>query len=155
MRGIQLTHVLTPAEALDPDRLANYDGLMIYGNHLEITPAQEKALLDFVEGGKGLIAIHCASYMFHNSDKYIALVGGQFQRHGTGEFTAEIVKPDHPARRGREAVCDLGRDLRPHEAQPGRSHGADGARGPGRPRAVHVGEDPGQGPRVLHGLRPR
>ncbi len=99
-RGIQLTHVLTPAEALDPDRLANYDGLMIYGNHLEITPAQEKALLDFVEGGKGLIAIHCASYMFHNSDKYIALVGGQFQRHGTGEFTAEIVKPDHPALAG-------------------------------------------------------
>ena len=38
--------------------------------------------------------------LFHNSDKYIALVGGQFQRHGTGEFTAEIVKPDHPALAG-------------------------------------------------------
>ena len=32
-RGIQLTHVLTPAEALTPEKLAHYDALMIYGNH--------------------------------------------------------------------------------------------------------------------------
>ena len=44
---------------------------MIYANHKTITPEQEKALLDFVEGGKGLVAIHCASFMFTESERYI------------------------------------------------------------------------------------
>jgi putative membrane-bound dehydrogenase-like protein len=99
-RGIQLTHVLTPAEALNPEKLAHYDALMIYGNHEAITPEQEKTLINFVEGGKGVVAIHSASAMFPKSDAYISLIGGQFQRHGTGEFTAEIVKPDHPVMKG-------------------------------------------------------
>jgi putative membrane-bound dehydrogenase-like protein len=99
-KGIQITHVMTPEEALDPAILANYDGLMIYANHKAITPAQEQALMAFVEGGKGVIAIHCASAMFTDSAKYIALVGGEFQRHGTRDFTAEIVKPDHPVMQG-------------------------------------------------------
>ena len=56
----------------------------------------------------------------------------------------------------RPAVPDLGRDLRAHEAQ----HRSDrtvlmervDATGP---RAVDVGADAGQGPRVLHGVRAR
>jgi putative membrane-bound dehydrogenase-like protein len=102
-RGIQLTHVMTPEEALTPAKLAHYDALMIYANHKTITPEQEKALLDFVEGGKGLVAIHCASFMFTGSERYSPLIGGQFLRHGTGEFTAEIVNPDHPAIAGVKA----------------------------------------------------
>ncbi len=38
--------------------------------------------------------------MFTDSARYIALVGGEFQRHGEGEFTAEIVAPGHPAIEG-------------------------------------------------------
>jgi putative membrane-bound dehydrogenase-like protein len=101
-QGIQLTYVRTPEEAFDPARLRYYDALMIYGNHTTLAPAQEKVLLDFVEGGKGLIAIHSASAEFTNSAAYISLIGGQFQRHGTGDFTAEIVRPEHPVMRGIE-----------------------------------------------------
>jgi putative membrane-bound dehydrogenase-like protein len=99
-RGIQLTHVLTPEEALTPDKLAHYDALMIYGNHTTLTPEQEKALLAFVEAGKGVVAIHSASAMFTSAPAYISLIGGEFQRHGTGEFTAEIVQPNHPVMQG-------------------------------------------------------
>ena len=99
-RGIQLTYVMRPEDALTPEQLANYDALVIYANHKTLTPEQETALLAFVEGGKGVVAIHCASAMFTDSDRYIGLVGGQFQRHGTGEFTAEIVAPGHPAIEG-------------------------------------------------------
>jgi putative membrane-bound dehydrogenase-like protein len=99
-RGIQLTHVNTPAEALVPEKLAYYDGIVIYGNHETITPEQDKALSDFVNGGKALIALHSASFMFRQSPTYIPMVGGQFLRHGTGEFSAEIVQPNHPAMAG-------------------------------------------------------
>src|SRR6185436_11415803 len=86
--------------ALNAATLAKYDALMIYANHTTITPEQEKALLDYVAGGKGFLPIHSASFCFQNSPAYIALVGAQFQRHGTGEFTAEIVKSDHPVMAG-------------------------------------------------------
>src|SRR5262249_48855670 len=84
-RGIDLTYT-DKVEALDPKLLASYDGLIVYANTTKITPVQEKALLDFVEGGKGFIPLHCASYCFLNSPKYIELVGAQFQKHGTGTF---------------------------------------------------------------------
>ena len=90
-----------PAD-LNPAKLGQYDALMIYANHTSITPEQEKALLDYVEGGKAFLPIHSASFCFQNSPAYIALVGAQFQKHGTGEFTAEIVKPEHPVMKGLE-----------------------------------------------------
>ena len=93
-KGIQLTHVATPEEALRPEVLAHYDALMIYANHKTLTPAQEQALVSFVEGGKGLLALHCASAMFTEAARYIPIVGGEFSTHGTGEFSAEIVAKD-------------------------------------------------------------
>ncbi len=85
---------------LNKANLARYDGLIIYANHTTISPRQEAALLSFVENGKGLIALHCASYCFLNSPKYISLVGGQFQSHKTGTFRPRIVDPKHPALKG-------------------------------------------------------
>jgi type 1 glutamine amidotransferase len=97
--GIDIAYTADPND-LNTANLAKYDALMIYANHTNITPDQEKALLDFVAGGKGFLPIHSASFCFQNSPAYIELVGAQFQRHGTGEFTAEIVKPDHPVMAG-------------------------------------------------------
>jgi hypothetical protein len=84
-RGIELVYT-DKLEDLNAENLAKYDGLAIYANHERISPAQEKALLDYVAGGKGLIALHCASYCFLNSPMYVELVGAQFDRHGTGTF---------------------------------------------------------------------
>jgi putative membrane-bound dehydrogenase-like protein len=99
-RGIQMTHLSTPEEALVASTLRHYDGLVIYANHETITPEQEQALVDFVEGGRALVAIHSASFMFTKAPRYIPMVGGQFLKHGTGDFTAEIVAPDHPVMKG-------------------------------------------------------
>ncbi len=85
---------------LNSENLNRYDGLIIYANHTKISPEQEKALLDYVENGKGLIALHCASYCFLNSPKYISLVGGQFESHKTGVFRTRIVDAKHPALKG-------------------------------------------------------
>src|SRR5262249_29641228 len=87
---------------LRADVLSRYDALLIYANHDEIAPEQEQALLDFVESGRGLVALHCASYCFRNSPKYVALVGGQFDHHSMGEFTTHTIAPDHAALRGVE-----------------------------------------------------
>ncbi|WP_254512763.1 PVC-type heme-binding CxxCH protein [Anatilimnocola floriformis] len=98
-RGIDLTYTEKMSD-LNEKTLSEYAGLVIYANTTEISPEQEKALLDYVEGGKGLIPLHCASYCFLNSPKYIALVGAQFKRHGTGTFRTTLADEDHPLLRG-------------------------------------------------------
>jgi len=98
-RGIELTYT-DKVDALNPKLLGGYDGLMIYANTTKVSPEQEQALLDFVEGGKGFIPLHCASYCFLNSPRYIDLVGAQFQKHGTGTFRTTIAEPNHPIMKG-------------------------------------------------------
>jgi uncharacterized protein len=98
-RGIELIYT-DKVDSLDPKILEKYDALLIYANTTKISADQEKALLEFVEGGKGFIPLHCASYCFLNSQKYIDLVGAQFQKHRTGTFQATPVETDHPIMKG-------------------------------------------------------
>src|SRR5262245_32506892 len=83
-------------DVLVPEKLKPYDGIIIYANHERITPQQEKALLDYVASGKGFIPLHCASYCFLNSPKYIELVGAQFRSHQTGVFRTTLSGVKHP-----------------------------------------------------------
>jgi putative membrane-bound dehydrogenase-like protein len=98
-RGIELVYT-DKVEALSAKTLAGYDALMIYANTTAISTEQEKALLDYVESGKGFIPVHCASYCFLNSPKYVKLVGAQFERHGTGVFRTQAASSDHPILKG-------------------------------------------------------
>ncbi len=100
-RDIELTYT-ERLSSLDLVTLSWYDVLLVYANHPRIEPHQEQALLDFVAQGGGFVPVHCASYCFLNSDRYVQLVGGQFKSHGTGVFRPRIVRPDHPAMAGVE-----------------------------------------------------
>ena len=97
--GMNITYSTDP-EDLTREDLKRYDGLILYANHDSITDAQATALLDYVKSGKGFIPLHSGSYCFRNSPEVVALIGGQFKSHGGGEFSAEIVKPEHPALEG-------------------------------------------------------
>jgi len=98
-RGIEMTYT-DSLDSLNSTNLGRYDALVIYANHTRISPDQEQALLDYVESGHGFVPIHCASYCFLNSPKYIELVGAQFKSHSTGVFKETIVNPEHPVMKG-------------------------------------------------------
>jgi uncharacterized protein len=95
-RGISLKYTDDPHAALSAQSLGQFDGLIVYANIDELPADQEAALLDFVSAGHGFIPLHCASYCFRNSPRYIALVGAQFQRHGGEVFTVEPATETHP-----------------------------------------------------------
>ncbi len=95
-KGINLTYT-DRLDDLNPATLARYDGLLIYANWDSIPAPQEKALLDYVASGKGLIPVHCASYCFRNSAEYVKLVGGQFWRHKMDTVRATLTDAAHPA----------------------------------------------------------
>jgi type 1 glutamine amidotransferase len=98
-RNIQFTYTEAVTN-LNAENLSQFDVLCIYANVTRISPEQEKAMMDFVSAGGGLVALHCASYCFLNSSNYIALVGAQFQRHGSGVFKETILDAGHPVMKG-------------------------------------------------------
>jgi putative membrane-bound dehydrogenase-like protein len=97
--GINMSYTVDLND-LNPENLSKYDALIIYANHEVLSPSQESAMKEFVEGGKGLIPIHSATGCFKNSDWYIKTVGGQFESHKTGTFKNVVVKPDHSVMKG-------------------------------------------------------
>ena len=97
--GINISYTTDPND-LNEANLGKYDGLIVYANHDRITPSQEKALLDFVRGGKGFIPLHSASFCFRNSDEVVEMIGGQFKSHKYDSFPAVIIQPGHPVMSG-------------------------------------------------------
>jgi len=78
-------------------------------NSPPMTAAGKKALLDAVAAGKGFVGCHCASDTFHSKggqwenqprgqvDPYIAMLGGEFIRHGEQQKGwMRVVDPDFP-----------------------------------------------------------
>lgn len=98
-KGINITYTTHPDDMLRED-FKLYDGLVLYANYDSITPAQSKALLDFVASGKGFIPLHCASWCFRNAPEVVDLIGGQFKTHQYDSFKAVFVKPDNPILKG-------------------------------------------------------
>ncbi|MFC1758778.1 PVC-type heme-binding CxxCH protein, partial [Planctomycetota bacterium] len=94
-KGVQLTYT-DSVDDLNLPNLRKFDALVLYANIDRIAPPQASALLDYVNGGGGFVPLHCATYCFRNSEEVVALMGAQFQRHGTGVFRTEIAEPDHP-----------------------------------------------------------
>ena len=65
--------------------------MLVYGDPASPIPRRRAALAAFVDGGKGLIAMHAAAS---------PLAGGRMQASGGGEFRGEIVQREHPAMKG-------------------------------------------------------
>ena len=98
--GVEIVYSDDTDATLQSDRLNQFDVLLIYANTVKITDSQEKALLDYVASGKGFVPLHCATYCFLNSDKYIELCGAQFKEHGGQRFSTQIVAPEHEIMKG-------------------------------------------------------
>lgn len=57
----------------------------------------ENGLLDYVAGGKGLVAIHGSIALQNNSQRFSEMIGGSFDFHPPRQvLTLELVDPAHP-----------------------------------------------------------
>ena len=99
--AIYFDYVTSVEEALgDAEYLSKFDAVLLYANHGKITPGQWKNLKGYVEDGGGFVPVHCASWCFGNEPGFDQLVGGRFDSHKTGTFTAKVVDAKHPAMAG-------------------------------------------------------
>lgn len=84
----------------NPDTLKQYDAIC-FNNTTKLTPdaTQQKAILDFVRGGKGIVGIHAATDNFYDWPQGMEMMGGVFSGHpwtGDGTWAIKIDEPDHP-----------------------------------------------------------
>lgn len=69
-----------------------------------MTPEQETAIVQFVESGKSLLALHNSTGLYPDKGPYLKLVGGTYEGHGPLErFRVNVVDRRHPITRGVEA----------------------------------------------------
>ena len=87
---------------LNKKTLSNYDALIMYLSANNEKPERLRALIEYVESGGGLVALHNTSGAFDGDKEFINLIGGQFDRHGSARFVAKIIsdKKNHPALKG-------------------------------------------------------
>lgn len=114
---IEVDVTLDPGKELTPEKLARYDVFLLHYKETKEMPgrwpeAAEKALLQAVEGGKGLVALHYASAAFDdgksNWPEYEKLIGGGWRRSkghgahapGTYQFRVELKDREHPITKG-------------------------------------------------------
>lgn len=66
-----------------------------------MTPEQERAVVDFVEGGKGFLNLHNSMGLYPENGPYLNLVAGRYIGHGPLErFRVEVVDKTHPITSG-------------------------------------------------------
>lgn len=98
--GAYKADVASDMAELTTENLAKYDAILLNNTmKLAFTPAQKKAIIDFVKGGKGLIGIHSAINGFYGWPEGAAMIGGQFSGHPwnpTGTWAVKLDEPNHP-----------------------------------------------------------
>lgn len=96
--------VVEDLTAVGPELLARYDLILSDYNGGRIGERFEKALTDFVAGGKGLVIVHAANNAFNGWDEYDRMIGAAW-RAGTyhpafGKYEVTIVNRAHPITAG-------------------------------------------------------
>jgi type 1 glutamine amidotransferase len=87
---------------ITPEYLAQFDGLMMMTNgNLPLEDSQKRAIVDFVAGGGGFVAVHCAALTLYDYPDFGQMLGAYFRRTAApGRLVVlEVEDQDHPATR--------------------------------------------------------
>ncbi len=90
----------TDMSVFDAANLKQFDAICLNNSsQLDFSPDAQKAILDFVNGGKGIVGIHGATVNFAKWPEGAALLGGVFDGHpwvAEGTWAVKIDDPGHP-----------------------------------------------------------
>lgn len=99
--GAYSTAESTDMAMFDPETLDQFDAV-VFNNTTQLkfaNPTHRKALLAFVNGGKGIVGVHSAVDNFYKWPEGAALMGALFTGHPWGRCAVKIDDPQHPLTR--------------------------------------------------------
>ena len=89
------------AAKMTPAALAAYDGVVFASTTGDLPLPDRQGFLDWIATGKAFVGIHAATDTFPGFPPYIAMIGGQFLKHGPQVKVDLLVQdPEHPATKG-------------------------------------------------------
>jgi putative membrane-bound dehydrogenase-like protein len=103
-----------------PAILDRVDVLVLSANQ-PISSDTKKALLDFANSGKGIVALHPGTwYAWNNFPEWnLQIVGGGTRGHDKlGPYTVKITNPEHPVTKGVSATFEITDELYNYTADP-------------------------------------
>jgi hypothetical protein len=87
----------------EPANLAKYDVVVLNNTtQIKLPDAGQRALLEFVQKGKGIVGIHAATDSFYDWPEGAAILGGLFDGHpwgAGGTWAFKLDEPAHPLNR--------------------------------------------------------
>ena len=100
LEGVE-TETCHDKAALAGGQLDGYDVCVLCATMSGLTAEQERAVVDFVAGGRSLVGIHSATVVDEERTAYIDLIGGRFTHHSPyHEFEVRVVGQGHPITAG-------------------------------------------------------
>ncbi len=79
---------------------ADFDVVVTYLYKYADKNGWAQRIMDFVDAGGGLVAVHGSSGVFMNNPAWLQMLGARFTGHTHGKYTIDLTKPDHPALAG-------------------------------------------------------
>lgn len=90
----------TSVADLTPERLRWFDALLVYGAPAALAAGEERALVEFVTGGKGLLVVHAAGGALQTSPALVSLLGASVDPLAPGPIAPSLTTPAHPVLAG-------------------------------------------------------
>jgi hypothetical protein len=89
------------AAKMTPAALAAYDGVVFASTSGDLPLPDRQGFLDWIAAGKAFIGLHAATDTFPGFPPYIAMIGGQFDKHGPQvKVNLRVLDPKSPATLG-------------------------------------------------------
>jgi type 1 glutamine amidotransferase/HEAT repeat protein len=87
----------TDMNVFNEEKLRPYD-VICFNNTTKLTPdaSQQKAIMDFIKNGKGIVGIHAATDNFYDWPQGIQMMGGVFKGHPWTSGATVAIKIDDP-----------------------------------------------------------
>ncbi len=79
---VWIATVVTALQKLSPENLRSYDGVVFDSTTGDLPLPDKQGFIDWIGAGHAFIGVHAATDTFHGFPPFIAMIGGEFSRHG-------------------------------------------------------------------------
>ena len=82
VRTVWMSAVVKALDMLSPEKLRAYDGVLFASTTGDLPLPDKQGFIDWIAAGHAFIGVHAATDTFHGFPPFIAMIGGEFLRHG-------------------------------------------------------------------------
>lgn len=81
-KAAQLPAIVEVLKQLSPDNLKKYDAVVFASTTGDLPLPDKQGFVDWVADGGSFVGVHAASDTFHGFPAFVAMIGGEFLKHG-------------------------------------------------------------------------